>query len=267
MKEYHMLSILVLCFTASLLFAEPDVLSSRIDVPAGYERVSFVEGSFSATLKSLKLKPEGTNVRNSESEEILCGDDIFAVFDEPSLLIDDGTSAASAIMLWGKHRWSKGRRKGIQFGLENGQKATWKDWRDGLRPRNKQGRILFMQVGVPDGSKVNYMRYLKYIAKNTGKNSLRRDLQIVLPENLSPGDMIIATGVGTEKVGLVLDVCRNAMGERLFLIMLGGENGSDLYLPRPYAPVQGEGAWFTLDGALYEIGRDKPTALRRFKSE
>ena len=265
MKKYHMLSIMVLCFTANVLFAEPNTLSSRIDVPAGYERVSISEESFGATLKNLKLKLEGTNVRNNEGEEILCGDDIVAVFAERSLLIDDGTSAASAIMLWGKHRWSKGRRADIQFGLENGQKATWKDWRDGLRPRNKQGRILFMQVSVPDGSRANYMRYLKYVAKNSGANSLRRDLQIVLPENLSPGDMIIATGIETEKVGLVLDVCRNAMGERLFLIMLGGENGSDLYLPRPYAPIQGEGAWFTLDGALYEIGHDKPTALRRFK--
>ncbi len=265
MKKFHMFPILLLSFTASVLFAEPNVLLSRIDVPAGYERVLVPEGSFGATLKDMKLKPEGTNVRNSEGEEILCGDDIIAVFDERSLLIDDGTSAASAIMLWGKHRWSKGRRADIQFGLENGQKATWKDWRDGLRPRSKQGRILFMQVGVPDGSRTNYMRYLKYIAKNAGANSLRRDLQIVLPENLSPGDMIIAAGIETEKVGLVLDVCRNAMGERLFLIMMGGENGSDLYLPRPYAPVQGEGAWFTLDGALYEIGLDKPTAIRRFQ--
>ena len=265
MKEYHMLSIIVLCLTANLLFAEPNTLLSRFDTPAGYERVSVPEGSFAAMLKNLKLKPEGTNARNSAGEEILCGDDIIAVFDERSLLIDDGTSAASMIMLWGKHRWTKGRRADIQFGLENGQKATWKDWRDGLRPRNKQGRILFTQVGVPDGSKTNYLRYLKYIAKNAGANSLRRDLQIVLPENLSPGDMIIATGIGTEKVGLVLDVCRNAMGERLFLIMMGGENGSDLYLPRPYAPVQGEGAWFTLDGALYEISRETRAALRRFK--
>ncbi|MBU1936867.1 DUF4846 domain-containing protein [bacterium] len=265
MRRIFLLSSILFCFSVGLLIAQSNTLSSRIDVPAGYKRISIPEGNFGATLKDLKLKPEATNARSDKGEDILCEDDIIAVFDEPSLLLKDGTSAASVIMLWGKYRWTKGKRTDIQFGLENGQKATWKDWSDGLRPRNKEGRILFMQVGVPDGSKTNYMHYLQYIAKNAGANSLRRDLQIVLPENLSPGDMIIATGIGTEKVGLVLDVCRNAMAEKLYLIMLGGENGSDLYLPRPYSPIQGEGAWFTLDGALYEIGRDNPTALRRFK--
>ena len=267
MKYFHVLSIVLLVLAVSVLFAEPNTLSSRIEVPEGYERVSVSEGSFGAMLRSLELQPEETGVRNKDGVEILCGNDLSAVFDEPSLLIDGGTSAASVIMLWGKYRWSKGHRDDIQFGLENGQKAAWKDWRDGLRPRNKQGRILFTQVSVPDASKANYMRYLKYIAKNAGANSLRRDLQVVLPENLSPGDIIIATGTKNKKVGLVLDVCRNAKGERLFLLMSGGENGTDLYLPRPYSPVQGEGAWFRLDGALYEIGQDNRTALRRFKSE
>lgn len=254
---------------ASLLLAgsSGDTVSSRIAPPEDFKCIEIADESFAAKLRALKLKPEGTNVLDGQGEEILCDDDIVAVLDERPLKIKESKGAAGVIKLWGVFRWTKGKRLNIRFGLENGQKALWKDWHDGLRPQRKRGRFLFVQTGVPDGSKSNYMRYLKFVAENAGANSLKRDLQIVLPENLSSGDMIISSSGKGGRVGLILDVCKNAKGEKRYLLAMGGDNGSNFYIARPYAPVQGDGAWFTLDGARYAVSENNPTALRRFELE
>lgn len=266
MSRLTFFAILIL-YGAGVLPAAPrsDPIASRVAPPAGFERVPVADGSFAATLRSLKLKPRGTNVGNRQEEETLCGEEIVAVIDELSLPVEEGKGASGIIKLWGMYRWTKGRRTDIRFDLENGQSAAWRDWRDGLRPHKRQGRILFVQVGVPDGSKANYLRYLTFVAENAGTISLKRDLEIVLAGDLAPGDIIVSTGSDKGRVGFLLDVCRNADRQRLFLLGMGGEDGSDLYIPSPYEPVQGEGGWFTLDGARYAVGLGQCTVLRRFK--
>ena len=258
--------LLPLCWI-TLLIAAPrgETVFSRFEPPSGYERVAVQDKGFAAMLRELKLKPEGTNVLSREGKEILCDDDLAAVIDERPLPTTENKGAAAVIKLWGIYRWSKGRTSEISFGLDNGQRASWKDWRDGLRPRMHQGRMLFVQVGVPDGSQVNYLRYLTFVAENGGPLSLKRDLEVVVPDNLAPGDVILSSEGNQSRAASVLDVCRNPQnGEKLLLLGMGGENGSDIYIPRPYEPVQGEGAWFTIDGACYAVGLGQSTALRRF---
>jgi hypothetical protein len=260
--------LLILCFFAVgqvPALAQSNTILQRIPPPPGYERIHVEEGSFAASLRRLELKPEGSNVRDKRGEEILCGEELVAVIDEKPLPVEVSRGTEGAIKLWGAYRWSKGRRDGISFGLDNGQRATWRDWRDGLRPREHEGRMLFMQVGVPDRSQANFLRYLTFVAENASALSLKRDLEIILPENLSPGDILLSTGDTGGQVALVLDACRNAKAEKLFLIAMGGDDNSDLYIPHPFEPLQGEGAWFTYDGACYAVGLGDPTAIRRFK--
>jgi hypothetical protein len=241
------------------------MVSYRFQPPSGFERVSVSDGTFGAILRDLKLKPEGTNARNQKGEDILCEDEIISVIDERPLPTKESKGAEAVLKLWGAYRWSKGRTNEISFGLDNGQRAQWKDWRDGLRPRAHEGRMLFVQVGVPDGSQANYLKYLTFVAENAGSISLKRDLEVVVPDHLAPGDVIVSSEGNQGRAALVLDICRNPhTGERLLLLGMGGENGSDIYIPRPYEPVQGEGAWFTMDGACYAVGRGQPTTLRHF---
>jgi hypothetical protein len=262
-----MLAVLSVC-GAAVLFAAPrgDTVTSRISPPAGFQRIPVADDSFAASLRHLNLKRPRTNAQ-VRGQDSLCDGEIVAVIDEPPLLTEEGKGVGGIIRLWGLFRWTQPRRPEIRFGLEKGESATWRDWRDGLRPRERQGRILFVQVGVPDGSQTNYLRYLTFVAENAGFVSLKRDLDIVLADDLAPGDIIAAEASGKARTGFILDICRNARGDKRFLIGMGGEDGLDFYIPRPYEPVQGDGAWFTLDGARYAVGMGQPTILRRFNLE
>ncbi len=260
-----MLVVLSVC-GAVVLLAEPrnDTVTSRISPPPGFQRIPVADGSFAASLRHLNLRSPGMNAR-VRGQDSLCSGEIVAVIDEPPLPTEQGKGAGGIVKLWGLYRWTQPRRAEIRFGLENGESAAWRDWRDGLRPRMREGRILFVQVGVPNGSASNFLRYLTFVAENAGFVSLKRDLDIVLVDDLAPGDIIAAEASGKARTGFILDICRNAKGERLFLIGMGGDSGLDFYIPRPYEPIQGDGAWFTLDGARYAVGMGQPTILRRFK--
>jgi hypothetical protein len=267
MSRLSMLAVLSVC-GAVVLLAEPrnDTVISRISPPPGFQRIQVTDGSFAASLRHINLKRPGTNAQ-VRGEDSLCGGEIVAVIAEPPLPTEQGKGAGGIVRLWGLYRWSQPRQTEIRFGLENGESAAWRDWRDGLRPRKRQGRILFVQVGVPDGSKTNYLRFLTFVAENAGFASLKRDFDIVLADDLAPGDIIAAEASGKAHTGFILDICRNAEGEKRFLIGMGGEDGLDFYIPRPYEPIQGDGAWFTLDGARYAVGMGQLTILRRFKLE
>jgi hypothetical protein len=169
------------------------------------------------------------------------------------------------VRLWGDHLWKSARGNSISFPLDNGQIAAWKDWKDGLRPKKAGGRYIFTQVTTPNGSASAYQDYLSFVAEEMGAIALKRESTIILyDDSLNVGDIIVALRKDTEsRLGIVLDACKGPLGEKLFLLGTCGTPSTNLYVMRPYSPVQGIGEWFTLDGARWAIGQGERTDLRR----
>ena len=258
---------LLLCglFVAAVssLAAEKPRAVRDIPVPEGFTRVSIPGGAFAASLRDLELAPDG-ELLAGDGKTLLCDEDKVAVtkvrpFDNTKDVGVDGI-----VRLWGDYLWNSGNRQRISFPLDNGQVATWKDWRDGLRPRKHGGRYIFTQVTTPNGGFDAYQQFLSFAAEEMGAIALRRESRIVFDDSASVGDLIVALRNDTEsRVGILLDACKGPRGERLFLIGTCGTPSTTLYIMRPYSPVQGLNEWFTLDGAQWAIGQGARTDLRR----
>jgi hypothetical protein len=259
----HVCAILV-CATSLLPYAaERRTIENTIQPPPGYTRLSLAAGTLASSLRRLELSPQ---------KELLAGDGKTWLCDEEKVAATtitpfenrEDVGVDGMVKLWGEYLWNGPTRAKISFPLDNGQVATWQDWRDGLRPRASGGRFIFTQVTTPDGSYANFQSYLAFVAEEMGALALRRESAIVFDDSLSAGDLLVALRKESESaVGIILDVCRGARGDKLFLLGTCGTPSTTLYIMRPYTPVQGTHEWFTLDGARWAIGQGARTDLRR----
>jgi len=255
--------ILVWAVPLLLYAAERRTIENTIQPPPGYVRVPLAAGTLASSLRQLEL---------SNQRELLAGDGKTWLCDEEKVAVTTITpfdnihdvGVDGVVKLWGEHLWNGAARGRISFPLDNGQVATWRDWRDGLRPRESGGRFIFTQVTTPDGSYPNFQKYLAFVAEEMGAISLRRESTIVLDDSLTAGDLLVALRKNSQSaVGIILDACRGARGDKLYLLGTCGTPSTTLYILRPYAPVQGLNEWFTLDGARWAIGQGARTDLRR----
>jgi len=234
-----------------------------MEPPPGFTRVPVEARTFAESLRNLELCDQ-QELLAGDGKTWLCGEDLVAVTCVTPYGNEHDTGMDGLIKLWGDYLWNNRAQTRISFPLDNGQVALWKDWRDGLRPRERGGRFIFTQVTTPSAGYAEYQRYLAFVAEEMGAIALRRESSIVLDDSVTVGDLLVALRKESESsVGIILDACRGPRGERLFLLGTCGTPSTTLYVLRPYSPVQGLNEWFTLDGARWAIGQGSRTDLRR----
>ena len=97
-----------------------------------------------------------------------------------------------------------------------------------------------------------------------GVFALKRESTIIVDDSATVGDGIGALKKEKEsRIGIILDMCKIPGGERLYLVGTCGTPSTNLYVMRPYSPVQGINEWFTMDGAKWAIGEGAHTDMRR----
>lgn len=263
MKIRHLLIVLSLFVViGEAQSAARGTVDALIAPPQGYVRVNVAANSFAATLRQLELVPD-TTILAGDGKSLLCSEQMVAATRLTPFDNAEDVGADGLMKLWGEHLW-RVHAAGISFPLDNGQKAEWKDYRDGLRPKKAGGRYTFTQVTTPDGSYGNYQRFLSFVAEEMGAIALRRESQAIVDDSLTVGDLLVSVGKdGKSRLGLIVDMCKKPGGERLYLVGTSGTPSASFYIMRPYSPVQGMGEWFTLDGAKWAIGQGAKTDLRR----
>ncbi len=262
LPRISLLICLGLCCLCGSLFAAAPATIRDISPPNGYKRVTVPAGTFAASLRELLLAPPAPLLAG-DGKTYLCEDEkVAATLIEPFDNQHD-VGVDGLVRMWGEYLWSH-RPGSIAFPLDNGQLATWRDWRDGLRPRPSGGKFIFTQETTPDGSRANYLRYLSFVAEEMGAIALKRESTIIVDDSATVGDVIVALKKEKEsRIGIILDMCKIPGGERLYLIGTCGTPSTNLYIMRPYSPVQGINEWFTIEGAKYAIGEGAHTDMRR----
>lgn len=190
-------------------------IGKRIHSPEGFKRLEVREGSFAKWLRGLPLQPDGSPVlyhdgrvrRNSSHVGVVRLD-----------VLDRNQECADAIIrLRSEYLWSLGRADEICFNFSNGDPCCWKRWRMGWRPRVEGNRVSWIQTEDNDDSREVFIEYLKKVFKYAGTASLSNELASVSPDQLQIGDVIIWGGFPGHAV-LVLDMVKNAMGEKMMLL-------------------------------------------------
>ncbi len=239
-------------------------LAEAIEPPSGYTRVAAGEGSFGAWLRGLPLRPQGTPVRDFGGGEILPGDHaaLAAVAELDVGKANLQQCADSIIRLHAEWQWSRGQKERIAYRFTSGHLAAWNRYAAGERARVSGRNVSWVKGGPVDGSRASFRSYLDLVFTYAGTLSLATEKQRPKREDVRPGDFFVLGGSPGHAV-LVLDVARNAKGERVALLGQGFIPAQDFHVLSP----GGDGPWFSLEADEVATPFWKPfpwSSLRRF---
>jgi len=217
-----------------------------------YIRIQLKDDSFADYVRHLPLKEIGSPVKSWSGSIIHEGDEIHAVIDW-QLPHKVQQCADVAIRLRAEYLSEHGQIEKIKFKSLSGNSIEYSKWLHGRYALNSAGsKIEYRksQRGRRDTDE-EFEKYLRFVMTYANSSSLARDLKTVGESGLLPGDIYIQPdpsgrgGIG--HVSVILDVCENTHGERLYLFGYGFIPAQDFHLPLPETG-QGIGKWFTLDG-------------------
>jgi hypothetical protein len=221
------------------------VLGEAISPPPGYTRVALEEGSFGAWLRGLPLRAAGTPVRDFRGRLLRAGDDAFiaAVAELDVGSADLQQCADSIIRLHAEWQWARGQQERIAYRFTSGHRAEWKRHAAGERARVSGSRVTWVDSGKVDGSRASFRAYLEQVFTYAGTLSLAAEGKRPGRDEVRPGDFFVLGGSPGHAV-LVLDVARNAAGERVALLGQGFIPAQDFHVLSPGE----DGPWFSLEG-------------------
>ena len=192
---------------------EGNTVATRFNVPAGYARKAYANGTFGNYLQQLPLKPAGTLTKryNGETKP----NKVAAAVIDISVGTSDLQQCADAIMrLRAEWLFAEKRFDDIAFDLTNGFNMKYSEWKQGKRLNASCNG--WNTGGTASDTHDDFMNYMKKIFTYAGTLSLSKELQTKNIANLEAGDVFIKGGSPGHAV-LVVDVAEGSEG-KLFLL-------------------------------------------------
>lgn len=257
--------ILALLVTVNCVAAS---LESTFAVPDGYQRVAAETHSYASYLRNLQVLPDSARVLNFKGDPVSFWPDDVRVLDIAFLFPEDLEQCADmGLRLYSEHMWSQGRADELTFPLQNGQRISWAEWKQGRRLQlNETGTRHIHKVVAADDSRNSFNEFLRYLFYWTGSAGMKSGLKKVDESELRPGDMIIQNeGGGMGHLSIILDMAQNTSGEKLYLIGNGWTPAQSFFIHKATAG-NGDDYWFTIDGYRRHLSRFSfgPFNFRRF---
>lgn len=222
-------------------------LALRIEPPPGYRRAGAEPGSFAAWLRGLPLRPPGAPVRCFDGR--LKGVQSFhhAVVDMDVGELDLQQCADMAVRLRAEHLFSRGEYDKIHFDFTSGDRASYIDWREGLRPVVRGAEVIWHKLMEPDGSYAGFRDYLDTVFEYAGTYSLSRELMPVDdPGRVEAGDVFVDGGFPGHAV-MAADVAEHVeTGARIMLLAQGFMPAQDLQILKNLGD-QSISPWYAAD--------------------
>jgi hypothetical protein len=201
----------------NLINEEGKVISERIVVPIGFERVQAEEGSFGDYLRHLPLKPHGSPVLYFN------GDHKPAEVHIAVLDIDVGDRdlqqcADAAMRLRAEYLYSKGEFEKIHFNFTNGFKIEYSKWMQGYRVAVNGNKTSWVKKAGQASDYQSFRKYLDIVFAYAGTASLVKELKTASIADMQIGDVFIKGGSPGHCV-IIVDMAKNKeTGEKLFLL-------------------------------------------------
>ncbi|WP_412984159.1 DUF4846 domain-containing protein [Pontimicrobium sp. IMCC45349] len=205
-------------------------ISSRVETPEGYQRVSYPKGSFQEYLRNYNLKPFGTKIINYDDTEYFWQRGHIGILDIPVPKNGLQQCADALIRVRSEYLWDNNRKDEIGFNFTSGHYCSWKKYAQGYRPKIDGNKVSFHKTAAKDTSKTNFYKYLNLIYMYSGTLSLYHELpKINNANNLKIGDMLIKGG-SPGHIAIICDEVVNAKGDKLFLLFQGNTPAQSVHL-------------------------------------
>ena len=242
MKKFNFCIILFFIYSASS-YSQVKTISS-IKHPFNYTRNSYIKNSFSEWLQQLPLKPNNDILSHTKSKISNQLYHIFAVVNMPLLFTSDIEQCADYCMrFWAEYHKAKNKMNDLYLFDYGGKRKYYKS----------EGK--------------SYNAFLQWAFNYSNSSSIKNGSKEIAESELQPGDMFVQNETGgIGHVSMIVDVCSNGKGEKLYLIGYSFMPAQEFHIEKATNEYGIEG-WFTLEGYYKYLNENlnygKPV-LRRF---
>lgn len=212
-------------------FINRDSLSilSRVNVPIGYKRVAYQNGSFQEYLRNYKLKSFGSKIVNYDDSEYYWQKGHVGILEIPVPKNGLQQCADALIRIRSEYLWENNRKDEIGFNFTSGHYCSWDNYAKGYRPKINGNKVTFNKTATANHTKENFYNYLNLIYTYSGTLSLYNELKFIDDSDLQIGDMLIKGG-SPGHVVMICDEVINDEGEKLFLLFQGNTPAQSVHL-------------------------------------
>ena len=222
---------------------------NQINVPSGYKRWTFPEGSYSDYIQKLPLKQDNTIFKWNGNRLWVSSFlyEILAVVDKPILFKEDLEQCADYSMrFWADYHKNTKILDKLYLDNYNGNKKYYKN------------------------TDKNYLKYLRWHMAFSNSYSIKNGAQrIDALTKLIPGDMFVQnTDGGVGHVSVIVDVAENVKKERIYLVGYSYMPAQEFHIEDAEAQNNVE-AWFTKEGYIKYLSSSRlnkygKPVIRRF---
>ena len=205
-------------------------IKSRVNLPEGFNRVTYAKGSFQDYLRNYKLKPYGTKIINYDNSQYYWQKGHIGILDITVPKNGLQQCADALIRIRSEYLWDNNRKDEIGFNFTSGHYCSWKKFAEGYRPIINGNKVTFKKTASVDYTKSNFYKYLNLIYMYSGTLSLSQELEeITEVKDLKIGDMLILGG-SPGHIVMLGDEVINSKGEKLFLLFQGNTPAQSVHL-------------------------------------
>lgn len=223
--------------TPSLVNKDSLTINTRVNIPEGFKRVIYKEGSFETYLRNYKLKPFGTKIINYDDSEYFWQGGHIGILDIPVPKNGLQQCADALIRIRSEYLWDNNRKSEIGFNFTSGHYCSWQNYAEGYRPKINGSKVSFSKTSAIDHSKANFYKYLNLIYTYSGTLSLYNELKSINDADLKIGDMLIKGG-SPGHIVMICDEVVNDNGDKLFLLFQGNTPAQSVHLVKNLEDAQ-----------------------------
>ena len=190
--------------TVSFINPTGKTIISRFNLPEGYNYSSVQENSWGSFLRSLPLKPDGSEVKTFDGTVKPNYQTYLAVVDLPIGKKDLHQCADAIMRLRADYLFSQSRFKEISFRQASGKTLSYTTWLAGRTP-----------------DKTNLWTYLESVFNTANTTSLNQQLKPKAINTLEIGDVFVTgppPGYSYGHAIIVVDKCINKEGKVKFML-------------------------------------------------
>lgn len=205
-------------------------IMTRIEIPVGFERVTYADGSFQNYIQNYPLKPFGAKVVNYDGTDYGYQNGHVGVLELP--VPDNGLQqcADALIRMRAEFLWNNDQKDKIGFNFTSGHYCSWKKYAEGYRPKVNGNRVSFGKTAGANNSEANFYKYLNLIFMYSGTQSLNDELKAIKTiDEVEVGDLLIYAG-SPGHVILVADKAVSKLGEKLFIFAQGNTPAQSVHV-------------------------------------
>lgn len=230
----------------NLINKDSITIKSRVNIPNGYKRAIYKNGSFQEYLRNYTLKSFGTKIINYDDSEYFWQNGHIGILDIPVPKNGLQQCADALIRIRSEYLWDKDRKAEIGFNFTSGHYCSWKQYAEGFRPKINGNKVSFHKTSSVNHSKENFYKYLNLIYMYSGTLSLFNELpKIDSAKDLVIGDMLIKGG-SPGHIVMICDEIINAEGDKLFLLFQGNTPAQSVHLVKNLEDSQ-ISPWYQLE--------------------